>query len=516
MEDGRGLLRRSRPARLRGFSVEATIRAESLGCPRKQTEGKGSVMAAGNEKQTFGLIVGNRGFFPDKLAQEGYATLTRLLKKLGYKVVVLSQKDTKFGAVETWEEVKKCAALFKKKREEIDGVIVTLPNFGDERGVADTLRLAGLDVPVLVHAWADAAGKMDLANRRDSFCGKMSACNNLVQYGIPFSLTAQHTMDPNTPAFAAEIHNFAAICRVANGLRRCRVGALGARPAAFNTVRFSEKLLEESGISVEPLDLSEAFGRMEKLKDSDAKVKARVKAISGYVQTKGVPKAALAKMAKLGLVVEEWMEGADLDITAFQCWTSMEEYFGVVPCTVMSMMSNSLRSSACEVDVCGAIAMHALALAAEGPSFLLDWNNNYADDPNKCISFHCSNLPKSCFESASMDFQDIIAGSVGKDNTYGTIVGRIKAGPMTFARVSTFDTEGRIAGYVGEGRFTDDPVDTFGGYGVAEIEHLQALLRYICENGFEHHVAMNLSTVARPVFEALEKYLGWDIYWHQG
>lgn len=466
-------------------------------------------------KQTFGLLVGNRGFFPDVLAKEGHAQMTGLLKKLGYDVVVLSPKDTKFGAVETWEDAKKCAALFKKKQDVIDEVIVTLPNFGDERGVADTLKMAGLEAPVLVHAWCDDAAKMSIKYRRDSFCGKMSACNNLVQYGIPFSLTEQHTMDPSNPAFTEEIHNFAAVCRVVKGLLHCRVGALGARPAAFNTVRYSEKILQDSGITVETLDLSEAFGRVEKLKDSDAKVKGRVKTIQDYVPTRGVPAAALIKMAKFALVVDEWMAANDLDITAVQCWTSMEEYFGVVPCAWMSMLSNALRSSACEVDVGGAIAMHALALASRKPSFLLDWNNNYGDDPDKCVAFHCSNLPKDCFEDIRMDYQEIIAGTVGKANTYGTVVGRIKPGPMTYARVSTFDTEGCVSAYVGEGRFTDDSLQTFGGYGVAEIPDLQELLRYICENGFEHHVAMNHSQVSRAVVEAMDTYLDWDVYWHQ-
>lgn len=472
-------------------------------------------MATNNAaKQTFGLLVGNRGFFPDVLAKEGHTVLSALLKKLGYGVVVLSPNDTKFGAVETWEDAKKCADLFAKKRGQIDGVIVTLPNFGDERGVADTLKMAALNVPVLVHAWCDDTAKMTIKHRRDSFCGKMSACNGLVQYNIPFSLTAGHTMDPNTEEFAKEIHTFAALCRVVNGLRRCRVGALGARPAAFNTVRYSEKLLQESGISVETLDLSEAFGRVESLKDTDAKVIAKVKAIEAYVPTRGVPKAALVKMAKFAIIIDEWMQAADLDITAVQCWTSMEQYFGVVPCTWMSMMSNALKSSACEVDVCGAIAMHALALASKKPSFLLDWNNNYGGDPNKCVSFHCSNLPKTCFVDIRMDYQEIIAGTVGKENTYGTVVGRIKPGPMTYARVSTFDQEGCISAYLGEGRFTDDPLNTFGGYGVVEIPDLQVLLRYICEEGFEHHVAMNHSEVARPVHEAFAKYLGWDVYWH--
>jgi len=467
-------------------------------------------------KTCFGLIVGNRGFFPDALASQGYKTMTGLLKKLGYSCVVLGPKDTKFGTVETWEDAKKCAALFKRKKAQIDGVIVTLPNFGDERGVADTLKMAELDVPVLMHAWSDDPKKMDLRHRRDSFCGKMSACNNLVQYGIPFSLTTLHTMDPATLAFAEEVDWFARVCRVVKGLRHCRVGALGARPAAFNTVRFSEKLLEDSGISVETLDLSEAFGRAQALADSSAEVKGRVKKIIEYTATKGVPRKAIVRMAKLAIVVDRWMAEMELDITAFQCWTSMEEYFGVVPCAVMSMLSNSMRSAACEVDVCGAVAMHALALASQKPSFLLDWNNNYGDDPDACVCFHCSNLPKSVFAECKMDYQDIIAGTVGKENTYGTIVGRIKPGPVTYARVSTFDTEGVVAAYLGEGEFTDDPAQTFGGYGVARIPNLQELLQYICENGFEHHVAMNQSECAPAVHEALENYLGWDVYWHRG
>ncbi len=467
-------------------------------------------------KTTFGLIVGNRGFFPDVLARDGHTRMSKLLQKLGYAVVVLKPSDTKFGSVETWGDAKKCADLFKKNRDRIDGVIVTLPNFGDERGVADTLKLAGLDVPVLIHAWQDDARKMTITHRRDSFCGKMSVCNNLRQYGIPFSLTRRHTMDPETPAFEAEVHTFAAVCRVVKGLRSCRIGALGARPAAFNTVRYSEKLFQESGVTVETLDLSEAFGRAAKMKDSDPGLKKRLQAIQGYTNTKGVPNQPLVKMAKLATVISDWMRDYDLDATAIQCWTSMEEFFGIVPCTVMSMLSDQLSSSACETDVAGTVSMHALALAAGSPSFLLDSNNNYGDYPDKCVCFHCSNLPKSCFDDTRMEYQEIIAGTVGKANTYGTLYGRIKAQPMTYCRVSTLDAEGRITAYVGEGRFTDDPIETFGGFGVAEVPNLQGLLQYICHNGFEHHVAANHSQVARAVYEALELYMGWDVYWHQG
>lgn len=466
-------------------------------------------------KSCFGLIVGNRGFFPDELAREGHQMLSRLLKGWGYDVVVLTPEDTKHGSVETFDDAKKCANLFKKHRDAIDGVIVTLPNFGDERGVADTLKLAGLDVPVLVHAWNDDPTKMSIKHRRDSFCGKMSVCNNLTQYGIPFSLTQLHTMAPETPAFEADIRWFAAVCRVVNGLRKCRIGAIGARPTAFNTVRYSEKLFQDSGISIETLDLSEVFGRASKLTDNDPRLQERLKSITGYTDTTGVPNQALVKMAKLATVINDWMKANDLDVSAIQCWTAMEEFYGIVPCTVMSMMSDGLQSSACETDVAGTVSMHALALAAQSPSFLLDWNNNYGEDPDKCVCFHCSNLPKSCFNATRMDFQEIIAGSVGKENTYGTMYGRIKAKPFTYCRVSTDDTQGVIAAYLGQGEFTDDPIETFGGFGVAKVPNLQELLSFICRGGFEHHVAANHSEVARAIHESFDTYMGWDAYWHE-
>ncbi len=470
------------------------------------------------KKMTMGVIIGNRGFFPDQLAKSGREEMIQALAKAGMDCVVLGPEDSKHGAVETHEEAKRCAALFQKNQEKIDGVIVSLPNFGDERAIADTMRLARLDVPILIQATPDDAANMTILHRRDSFCGKMSACNNLRQYGIPYSLTKLHTVSPGSADFQNDLAWFAAVCRVANGMRNLRVGSIGARPTAFNTVRYSEKLLEAHGISTETLDLSEVFGRIAKLKDDHPGVQGKLADIRKYVTTSGVPDAALVKMAKLGYVIDDWMKQTDVKISAVQCWTSMEEYFGVVPCTIMSMMSNELLSSACEVDICGVLGMHALQLASGAPSALLDWNNNYGSDPNKAVCFHCSNLPKHFFRSVKMDFQEIIAGTVGKENTFGTCVGLIKPEKMSFARFSTDDTAGRMRGYVGQGRFTDDPLNTFGGAGVVEIARMQKLLRYICERGFEHHVAANLSaessTVASAVHEAVTRYLGWDIYFH--
>ena len=245
-------------------------------------------------------------------------------------------------------------------------------------------------------------------------------------------------------------------------------------------------------------------------------MQTKLAAIKAYVPTGNVPAPALIKMAKLGTVIDGWMRETEVAISAVQCWTSLEEFFGVVPCTVMSMMSNELMSSACEVDICGVIGMHAMRLASGMPSALLDWNNNYGDDPDKAVCFHCSNLPKHFFQEVRMDYQAIIAGTVGRDNTYGTCVGRVKAGPMSYARFSTDDRAGKICGYVGHGAFTNDPLTTFGGAGVVHIPNMQALLRHICENGFEHHVAASLSSVAGIVYEATTNYLGLDVCWHRG
>jgi L-fucose isomerase-like protein len=462
---------------------------------------------------TFGMIVGNRGFFPDHLAKSGREEMIGAIQKAGHQVVAVGPEETKHGAIETRPEAARLADLFGANRDKIDGVIITLPNFGDERAIADCLRMADLNVPVLVQATPDTPGRMSIRDRRDSFCGKMSACNNLKQYGIPYSLTSLHTETPDSEAFAKDLDWFAAVCRVTRGLHRLRIGAIGARPAAFNTVRYSEKLLERSGISVEPIDLSEILGRINRMKDADAQPK--MDAIKKYVPTGQVPADALMKMAKLGTVIDQWMEQTRVTISAIQCWTSLEEFFGVVPCTVMSMMSENLMSSACEVDIAGVIGMHALQLASSTPSALLDWNNNYGDDPDKAVCFHCSNLPKHFFKSVKMDFQAIIAGTVGMENTFGTCVGVVKASPMSFARFSTNDFTGTIDGYVGQGEFTDDPLDTFGGAGVVKINNLQKLLRFICENGFEHHVAANMSTVAGAVQEAATRYLGWNVTMHQ-
>lgn len=464
---------------------------------------------------TLGVIVGNRGFFPSHLCATGRTQVLEALKEEGICSVALADDATPFGAVESLADARTCATLFREHRDRLDGILVTLPNFGDERAVANVLRWAELDVPVLIHAFADDEARMTIQNRRDSFCGKMSVCNNLRQYGIRYSLTTLHTSPPDHPTFRSDLRRFAATCRVVRRLKHARIGAIGARPAAFNTVRYSEKLLERCGVSVETLDLSEVLGWIRKMPDNDPAVTAKLDAIAGYTGVKGIPTLSLMKMAKLGVAIDGWMREKELSATAIQCWTALEEFYGVVPCTLMSMMSEGLLPSACETDIAGLLGMYVLQSASGQPAALLDWNNNFGDDPNKGVVFHCSNLPRSFFGEHRMDYQEIIAGTVGKDNTFGTIVGRIAPGPFTYCRVSTDDLTGSVRSYVGEGRFTEDRLDTFGGYGVIEVPQFQSLLRKICREGFEHHVAATRAPVAAAIEDATNTYLGWDVYHHR-
>ncbi|MCS7034838.1 MAG: L-fucose/L-arabinose isomerase family protein [Phycisphaerae bacterium] len=465
---------------------------------------------------TLGVIIGNGVFFPDVVVGEARKDLETLRAAAGVGAVMLTPDDTKLGGVETYVDAQKCAELFRRHRDTIDGVLVSLPNFGDEKGVADTLKLAKLDVPVLVQAYPDDLNALGVERRRDAFCGKISVCNNLKQAGIRFSLTTRHVVHPTEPTFQADLGRFLAVCRTVKGLRHARFGAVGARPGAFNTVRYSEKILEKYGISVTTIDLSDVLGRANRLSDGDPKVKAKLDAIRAYAPSPGVPQDKLVLMARLGVVLDDFIAANGLHATAIQCWTSLQQNFGCNVCTCMSMMSQALKPSACEVDITGALSMYALSLASQRPSALVDWNNNYGGDENKCVLFHCGNWPKDFAPDTTIANAPILGSTLGVENTYGAMAGRTPAGPLTYARFTTDDAAGVIRGYVGQGTTTADELNTFGHRAVAQIPQLQRLMRFVCENGFEHHVAVNPSHCADVIVEACGKYLGWDIHEHGG
>jgi L-fucose isomerase-like protein len=465
-------------------------------------------------KTTLGVIVGNRDFFPDVLIAEARRDLVKLFAELEIEPVWLGPEDSKLGAVETWADARKCGDLLRRQRERLEGILVSLPNFGDEKGVADSIRLADVNVPILVQACPDDLDQFGLDRRRDAFCGKISVCNNLRQFGFKYTLTRDHTVKILDPRFREDLIRFTQTCKVVKGLSRSRIGAVGARPNAFNTTRFSEKLFENTGISTNTIDLSEVFGDANRIADNDQRVSSRIEQIRAYADTSAAPAESLMRMAKFAVVVDNWMDSLGIEATAMQCWSSLQKNFGVNVCTIMSMMSQRMMPSACEVDIAGVISMYALQLASGRPSGLVDWNNNYGGDPNKCVLFHCGNWATEFLPDAKMGTAPILGTTLGEENTVGTLNGRTDAGPVTIARVSTDDINGSISAYVAQGEFTDDPLNTFGARAVVNVSNLPKLMHVICQNGFEHHAAMSRSHCADAVAEALSRYKGWRTHHH--
>lgn len=470
------------------------------------------------KKLCFGVIIGTRAYFNSALAKDVRKQLLKTIEEQGYDYVILPEDATPTGSssIETREDGIKCAELFRQNRDKIDGIIVSLPNFGFEIGIINAISIADLNVPVLVQACDDENDKVDLDSRRDAFCGKISVCNNLYQYGIPFTDTTLHTYSIYSDLLAKDINRFASVCRVVNGLRHARIGAIGTRPVGFQTVRASEKILQATGITVVPVDLSEILGAARKIEDADAELIQKVEEIKKYAKVPQQYSEKLMLQAKFGVAVERWMNANAIDAVAIQCWDSLEQNYGCAACVTMSMLGEKLIPAACEVDIAGAVSMYALTLASGRQSALLDWNNNFAEDRNKCVCTHCGNFPKSfIMNDIELGTLGVLGRTLGKVHTFGAVYGKVKQGDFTFFRISTDDTKGCIKSYLGEGCITDDPYGMDGCIAVTKVDNLQTLMKYICKNGFEHHVAMCRGNVKDILQEAIESYLGWNLYVHE-
>ncbi len=463
-----------------------------------------------------GLVVGSREFFNGEPALKARTDLLSQLERLNVASAILPVEATKNGAVQSRDDARRYAAFFRDQRD-IDGLVICLPNFGDEIAISELVNEARLNVPILLQASNDEIDKVDVKSRRDAFCGKFSVANNFYQYGVPFTDTTNHTCDVDGPEFAADLDRFVRVCRVARGLKHARIGSIGARTGAFQTMRFSEKLLQASGLTVVTVDLSEIIFAAGALADDAPEVRAKLDEIAAYGRIPSYIKPEkIVRQAKWTIAVNRWIEENDCDASAIQCWRSLQDNFGCATCLTMSMMGEKLTPSACEVDVMGAISMYALALAAEAPSAILDWNNNYGREPDKCVCTHCGNYPKSFIgETPEISELDVLGAVLGKENCFGAVKGKVQPGPMTFFRASTDDRLGTIKAYVGQGEFTDDPFGMDGGIAVTKVARLRPLLGFIARNGFEHHVAMVRGHHADAVNEAITRYLNWPIYRHE-
>jgi L-fucose isomerase-like protein len=372
-------------------------------------------------------------------------------------------------------------------------------------------------VPILLQAYPDDLDRMAPEVRRDAFCGKISIMDIFYQYGVKLTALKPHVAHPTGDRFKANVDYFDRVCRVVNGMKGMVVGAIGARTTPFKTVRIDEVALQRHGITVETLDLSDVFARMKAVKPDDAAHQAKAQMLKGYSSWAGVPAGAFDQIARLGVVLDAIVEEYRLDAIAVRCWTEMQSQLGISPCVLMGALNDYGTPAACEVDVGNAVAMAALSLASGEPAACLDWNNNYGEDENKCILFHCGPVPNHLMAgTGQIADHAILANAVGQGCGYGCNVGRIA--PFDFTLGSLLTDAGRVRCYLGQGKFTKDeiPADFFGCAGVAEIEHLQNMLLHIGRGGFRHHVSVTRGLVQAPLHEALEHYLGFEVSVPQG
>jgi L-fucose isomerase-like protein len=463
-----------------------------------------------NKKSTFALFFGSRGTFPEKLIAQARSEMSKTLKQLGHKTLLLDAKATGLGAVESPAEGKIYAEFLRENRGKVQGVILCLPNFGSEGGVVAALK--DVDVPVLVHAYPDELDKMATATRRDAFCGKFAVLNILRQYGIKFTNLEPHAVHPHEPEFAQNIAHFDRVCRTVSALKNLTVGAIGARTTPFKAVRYDEIALQQHGITVETLDLSDVFKRVEKTDAKSKAVLAKIKRLKNYVCWDGVPDQAVVNIARLGVVLDGIVEEYSLHAMALRCWIEIQQQLGISPCVLVSEMNDRGAACACEVDVSSAVAMSAIQAASDGVATNLDWNNNYGNEKEKCILFHCGPVPQSLMAAkGQVTDHELLWSALGKGCSWGCNTGRIKPMEMTFCGMQT--RNGQLQFYIGEGRFTEDkiPNDFFGCAGVAEIPGLQTVLRTIGSQGHRHHTCIVEGHVAAAVAEALEVYLNCEV-----
>ncbi len=467
------------------------------------------------KKTTFALFFGNRGFFPASLIAEAREEMRRELNALGHEVLILDELATCYGAVETPREGEVYANFLRENRGKFGEVIVSLPNFGDETGAVAALAEAG--VPIWIQAYPDEFDKMGPELRRDSFCGKISIMDVFRQYGVKYTAMKPHTVRPGTERFKQNVDQFDRVCQVVKGVKGMVVGAIGARTTPFKTVRIDEVSLQRHGITVETFDMSDIFHRMRTVDAGKDAYREKAEGLRSYTRWDGVPEKAFENIVRLGVTLDQVVEEAQLDAMAIRCWTEIQLQMGISPCVAMGMLNDQGLASACEVDLGNAVTMKALNLASYNPVGLLDWNNNYGDEDEKCVLFHCGPLPASMMQGKGLVTDHaILKNSVGEGNAYGPNTGRIR--PMDFTFGSLMTDEGAVRLYLGEGRFTNDPIpeNYFGVAGVAHIRNLQDVLLHVGVNGHRHHVSITEGCVQEPMREALGNYLGFEVELPQG
>ena len=237
-------------------------------------------------------------------------------------------------------------------------------NFGTEDAVAKVAKKLG--VPLLLWGPRDEAPEPGVNRTRDSQCGLFATSRVLKAFGVPFSYITNSRL--TDPVFERGFGNFLAAASVVKKFRSLRIGQIGVRPASFWTVKANEgELLERFGIEVVPITVQDLRQMMDaELSQRRGEVDAEAAAIRAKLDAVEIGEESLVRVAAMKLAVRSWAEAEGLDTVAVFCGGGIRQLTGIMPCFVLSELTDDGFPAICETDLHGSVSAVMTQAAAGG------------------------------------------------------------------------------------------------------------------------------------------------------
>jgi len=405
------------------------------------------------------------------------------------------------------EDACRVIELFKEKN--IKGLIIGMMTFGEELPnllIAEAFE----NLPVFVFGTKEGPFTEDGNRKSDSFCGTISTASGLARRNINFDFSGIHFPEENE--FLENIQRFVKVVNACDNFKGMRIGAIGPRPAPFETCAINEMdLITKFRIKVIPFTLLKLKADLEKIEFTN--IIDKFEQIKKFYNCSLSDDNMIAKSAKLEHILGKYAQEENLSGFGVQCWTAIQEEIGISPCLSMGRMTDKGIMCACEVDILGAITMviqHNLTMNKDVPHFI-DWTIQNQEDENTFLAWHCGNAPVSlkcgsCIPEIKS--HSILGQQIGYDKSFGTAEFQLKEGNVTINRLVEINGIFKMLSVKGD--TVPDNRNLRGSWKWVKVKDLKKLYRTIIESGFTHHASMIFNDVSKEV-KTFCKFAGIDI-----
>jgi len=454
------------------------------------------------EKVKIGFVPAHREPFDEAWAvQERKRCLDALGRIKGLEVVAPDGKLTPGGLVRDDADAEKTISFFKE--EKIDGLLIGTMTFGDEvsaLAVASAFR----DLPILLFGTKEGDFTADGGRRSDSFCGTLAVSSGLHRRKIPFLFAG--ILFPEDSGFSPAIGNFTAVCSIVKGFKGARIGLVGPRPERFETcISNEDALLGQFGQRVVPVSILDIMLRLEGLKANAPELQKIIREMNKEADLSALGTEKSRTIAGLQYALRQFAQEKGLSALAVQCWTAIQQAYGISACYALGRVTGSGLMTACEVDVYGALTMlvQNLATLKMVPPHFIDWTIRHQKKKDVFLSWHCGNAPPSLAcraEGIKIRSHSILGKPLGKERALGTAEFQLKPGVVTLCRLTEFD--GKFKMLVTRGEIVESPQHLRGSWSWVKVPDLDGLYRVLVEEGFTHHASQVHGDYAGPIQDA--------------